>query len=160
MAQGRPIDLSLYFEGFTYVFLINDRITWNDIFIITSNHNVKGLLVMCQCRYSYESFSIYLFLLLIPTSLLALALLRHINDEPGNLFYQVHHTLILRQITQTEAWTLKSHQPRITKYISIPVLQWYVNTVISQARKLSLSDSKNFWKHCAHSSLRLKSGDH
>ena len=42
-----PIDLNLHFEDFIYFFLINDRITWNDIFIISSNYNAKGPLVTC-----------------------------------------------------------------------------------------------------------------
>lgn len=42
-----PIDLNLQFEDFVYCFLINDRITWNDIFIISSNYNAKEPLVTC-----------------------------------------------------------------------------------------------------------------
>lgn len=47
MAQGTPINLDLYFENFIYFFLINDRITGSDIFIITSNYNAKGPQVTC-----------------------------------------------------------------------------------------------------------------
>lgn len=47
MTQRASINLNPYFENFIYFFLINDSITWNDIFIITSDYNAKGPKVTC-----------------------------------------------------------------------------------------------------------------